>query len=92
MLKQAQQPLDRMDPATPRGFRVDSFTPSAAEVTVWKHQAGQDFLITGRVQWSDDANDWVLTPQHAKIWYEVVTAFLARHVRGEDVELPELLG
>ena len=23
---------------------------------------------------------WVLAPQHAKIWYQVVTAFLARHV------------
>jgi dipeptidyl aminopeptidase/acylaminoacyl peptidase len=37
-------------------------------------------------------NHWVLTPQHAKIWYQVVTAFLARHVLGEDVELPETLG
>lgn len=63
LLKQAQQPPDRLDPATPRGFRIDSFTPAAAELTVWKHQAGQDFLITGRVKWSDDAKDWVLTPQ-----------------------------
>ena len=37
-------------------------------------------------------NHWVLAPQHAKIWYQVVTAFLARHVLGEDVELPETLG
>jgi dipeptidyl aminopeptidase/acylaminoacyl peptidase len=37
-------------------------------------------------------NHWVLAPQHAKIWYQVVTAFLARHVLGEDVELPEVLG
>jgi len=35
---------------------------------------------------------WVLTPQHAKIWYQVVTAFLSRHVLGEDVEPPEALG
>ena len=28
-------------------------------------------------------NHWVLTPQHAKIWYQVVTAFLSRHVLGE---------
>ena len=34
----------------------------------------------------------MLTPQHAKIWYQVVTAFLGRHVLGEDVELPETLG
>jgi dipeptidyl aminopeptidase/acylaminoacyl peptidase len=37
-------------------------------------------------------NHWVLAPQHAKIWYQVVTAFLSRHVLGEDVELPETLG
>jgi hypothetical protein len=34
----------------------------------------------------------VLSPQHAKLWYQVVTAFLARHVLDEDVELPEMLG
>ncbi|WP_396906240.1 alpha/beta fold hydrolase [Mycolicibacterium phlei] len=37
-------------------------------------------------------NHWVLAPQHAKVWYQVVTAFLARHVLDEDVELPETLG
>ncbi|MFS0897463.1 prolyl oligopeptidase family serine peptidase [Mycolicibacterium litorale] len=37
-------------------------------------------------------NHWVLAPQHAKLWYQVVFAFLARHVLGHDVEMPELLG
>lgn len=37
-------------------------------------------------------NHWVLAPQHAKIWYQVVTAFLGRHLRDEDSEMPELLG
>lgn len=37
-------------------------------------------------------NHWVLSPQHAKLWYQVVTAFLARHVLGEEVERPEALG
>ena len=35
---------------------------------------------------------WVLAPQHAKIWYQVVLAFLDQHVRGLEVELPETLG
>jgi dipeptidyl aminopeptidase/acylaminoacyl peptidase len=35
---------------------------------------------------------WVLAPQHAKIWYQVVLAFLGRHVLGEDMELPDTLG
>ncbi|WP_422746204.1 S9 family peptidase [Mycobacterium sp. WMMD1722] len=37
-------------------------------------------------------NHWVLAPQHAKIWYQVVFAFLAEHVLGRDADLPELLG
>lgn len=37
-------------------------------------------------------NHWVLNPAHAKIWYQVVIAFLARNVLGEDAELPETLG
>jgi hypothetical protein len=37
-------------------------------------------------------NYWVLSPQHAKIWYQVVTAFLAEHVLGRSVEFPEALG
>ncbi|MFB1296948.1 prolyl oligopeptidase family serine peptidase [Mycobacterium sp. pW049] len=37
-------------------------------------------------------NHWVLSPQHAKIWYQVVLAFLAQHVLGQDADLPELLG
>jgi dipeptidyl aminopeptidase/acylaminoacyl peptidase len=35
---------------------------------------------------------WVLGPQHAKIWYQVVTAFLDLHVRGLSGVPPELLG
>ena len=37
-------------------------------------------------------NHWVLAPQHAKIWYQVVLAFLGEHLRGEQAQLPELLG
>jgi dipeptidyl aminopeptidase/acylaminoacyl peptidase len=39
-----------------------------------------------------DENHWVLTPQHAKVWYQVVLAFLAEHVRGEGSSRPEALG
>ncbi len=35
---------------------------------------------------------WVLSPQHAKIWYQVVTGFLSTHVLGQEAELPETLG
>lgn len=39
-----------------------------------------------------DENHWVLSPQHAKVWYQVVLAFLAEHVLGEKAERTEALG
>ncbi len=40
-----------------------------------------------------DENHWVLRPQHAKVWYGTVEAFLARHVLGrDDVPYPDVLG
>ncbi|KAA0094602.1 S9 family peptidase [Mycolicibacterium sp. P1-18] len=35
---------------------------------------------------------WVLAPQHTKIWYQVILAFLGLHLRGEAEELPDTLG
>ncbi|MET0474687.1 MAG: S9 family peptidase [Mycobacterium sp.] len=35
---------------------------------------------------------WVLAPQHAKIWYQVVLGFLGHHLLGQEMELPETLG
>ncbi|MGL6235554.1 MAG: S9 family peptidase [Segniliparus sp.] len=37
-------------------------------------------------------NHWVLQPQDAKLWYQVVFGFLAEHVLGEEAEPPEVLG
>ena len=39
-----------------------------------------------------DENHWILTPNHAKVWYETVFAFLAHHVLAEEWRRPELLG
>ncbi|MBN9610675.1 MAG: S9 family peptidase [Actinobacteria bacterium] len=38
-----------------------------------------------------DENHWVLTPNHAKVWYQTVRAFLAWHVLGEEFVIPDLL-
>ncbi|SFN62305.1 Dipeptidyl aminopeptidase/acylaminoacyl peptidase [Pseudonocardia ammonioxydans] len=38
-----------------------------------------------------DENHWVLAPNHAKLWYETVYAFLATHVLGEEWTTPDLL-
>ncbi len=39
-----------------------------------------------------DENHWILSPQHSKVWYQVIFAFLADHVLGDQGELPEELG
>jgi dipeptidyl aminopeptidase/acylaminoacyl peptidase len=39
-----------------------------------------------------DENHWILTPNHAKVWYSTVFAFLAQHLRGEDWQRPPILG
>jgi dipeptidyl aminopeptidase/acylaminoacyl peptidase len=54
--------------------------------------ADDDGASPHRFLYFPSENHWVLSPQHAKIWYQVVIAFLARHVLGEDVGAPETLG
>lgn len=54
--------------------------------------AADDGTSAHRFLYFPSESHWVLAPQHAKIWYQVVTAFLAEHVLGESVELPETLG
>jgi dipeptidyl aminopeptidase/acylaminoacyl peptidase len=54
--------------------------------------AGDDGSSPHQFLYFPSENHWVLAPQHAKIWYEVVIAFLSRHVLGEQADLPETLG
>lgn len=54
--------------------------------------ASEDGTSPHRFLYFPSENHWVLSPQHAKIWYQVVIAFLAQHVLGEDIEAPETLG
>ncbi|WP_163745857.1 S9 family peptidase [Mycolicibacterium helvum] len=54
--------------------------------------AAADGTTSHRFLYFPSENHWVLSPQHAKIWYQVVTAFLAEHVLGEQAQLPETLG
>ena len=39
-----------------------------------------------------DENHWILTPQHARVWYEVVLGFVGEHVHGRTPRLPDALG
>ncbi|WP_423462881.1 S9 family peptidase [Promicromonospora sp. MS192] len=54
--------------------------------------ASDDGETEHRFLYFPDENHWVLTPQNAKVWYQVVSAFLAERVLGETPELPATLG
>jgi dipeptidyl aminopeptidase/acylaminoacyl peptidase len=54
--------------------------------------AGADGSSPHRFLHFPTEDHWVIAPQHTKIWYEVVIAFLTEHVLGERGEWPEALG
>ncbi len=54
--------------------------------------ASDDGETAHRFLYFPDENHWVLTPQNAKVWYQVVSAFLAEQVLDETRELPTTLG
>lgn len=54
--------------------------------------ADDDGLTPHRFLYFPDESHWVLGPQHAALWYGVVSAFLAEHVLGEQRARPALLG
>jgi dipeptidyl aminopeptidase/acylaminoacyl peptidase len=54
--------------------------------------AVEDGASPHRYLYFPDEGHWVLSPQHAKLWYQVVTGFLDQHVLGRTIELPETLG
>jgi dipeptidyl aminopeptidase/acylaminoacyl peptidase len=38
-----------------------------------------------------DENHWILKPQHARVWYETVLAWLDHHLLGKEWQRPEVL-
>lgn len=54
--------------------------------------AAADGSTDHRFLYFPDENHWVLSPQHAKVWYQVVLGFMNQHVHGIPAELPPTLG
>ena len=74
-----------------RDYRV----PIGEALRLWAELAerpgGEDGEMPHKFLYFPDENHWILTPQHAKVWYQTVLAFLDHHVRGEEWHTPELL-
>ncbi len=58
---------------------------------LWSDHGGDPDDFPHRFLYYPDENHWVLKPQHSKLWYETVLAFLAWHVGGEPWQRPELV-
>ena len=55
--------------------------------------AAEDGSTVHRFLYFPQENHWILAPQHARVWYAVVNAFLAEHVLGKEPDaLPQELG
>ncbi len=72
----------------------DYRVPIGEALRLWSElmeRAGEGGETPHRFLYFPDENHWVLTPGHAKVWYETVFAFLRQHVLGEEWQTPELL-
>jgi dipeptidyl aminopeptidase/acylaminoacyl peptidase len=73
-----------------RDYRV----PIGEALRLWAeltehHDGGEG--IPHKFLYFPDENHWILTPQHAKVWYETVFAFLATTVHDQPWRVPDIL-
>ncbi len=54
--------------------------------------AADDGSTVHRFLYFPDESHWILKPQNAILWYQVVLAFVSQHVRDTPADLPDILG
>jgi dipeptidyl aminopeptidase/acylaminoacyl peptidase len=73
----------------------DYRVPIGEALRLWRDLAARSAADDGEVPhkflYFPDENHWILTPQHVKVWYQTVFAFLAHHVLGEEWQAPAIL-
>ncbi len=72
----------------------DYRVPIGEGLRLWAELAersGDDGSVPHKFLYFPDENHWVLKPQHAKVWYQVVEAFLDTTVHGKQWQVPDLL-
>ncbi len=74
-----------------RDYRV----PIGEALRLWAElselHGADDGTMPHKFLYFPDENHWVLTPQHAKIWYSTVLAFLDTTVKGIEWTVPDAL-
>jgi len=72
----------------------DYRVPIGEGLRLWRDlvaRAPRDGELKHKFLYFPDENHWILTPQHAKVWYETVFAFVDHHVLGKDWVTPAIL-
>jgi len=73
----------------------DYRVPIGEAVRLWaelaEHTADEDGVMPHKFLYFPDESHWVLSPQHAKVWYDTVFAFLAHTVLGQEWRTPDIL-
>jgi dipeptidyl aminopeptidase/acylaminoacyl peptidase len=73
----------------------DYRVPIGEALRFWRDLAARSAAGDGDVPhkflYFPDENHWILTPQHVKVWYQTVFAFLAHHALGEEWQAPAIL-
>jgi dipeptidyl aminopeptidase/acylaminoacyl peptidase len=67
----------------------DLRVPISEGMTLWTDLVRHG--VEARLLYLPDEHHWVLKPQHTRLWYRTVLAFLAEHLDGVPFERPELL-
>jgi len=74
----------------------DYRVPVGEALRLWSDLAARaetsDGTMPHRFLYFPHENHWVLAPQHSRVWYSTVLAFLDHHVRGMPWRQPDLLG
>jgi dipeptidyl aminopeptidase/acylaminoacyl peptidase len=72
----------------------DYRVPIGEALRLWAEVAERsdaDGTMPHKFLYFPDENHWVLKPQHTKVWYQVVEAFLDTTVHGKPWQVPDLL-
>jgi dipeptidyl aminopeptidase/acylaminoacyl peptidase len=70
----------------------DYRVPIGQALTLWWDLTSRDTEARHKFLYFPDEGHWILKPNHVKVWYATVFAFLAHHIHGEDWKPPEILG
>jgi dipeptidyl aminopeptidase/acylaminoacyl peptidase len=81
-------------------WALDQFHGTTDHAAWWEREFGEalrlwvDLMrhgVEAKFLYFPDENHWILKPQHARVWYDTVLAWLDHHLLGKEWQRPEIL-